>query len=82
MKDREVLDWEGLALILYFHLNELIPGNITEGKSTFAFFLTLRKPMTQYGGMGCGTKCGKLVSKVSCGVWLGIYMQTIEAVSF
>ena len=40
----------------------------------------LRKPMTQYGGMGCGTKCGKWVSKVSCGGWLGLYMQIIEAV--
>ena len=38
--------------------------------------------MTQYGGMGCGTKCGKWVSKVSCGGWLGLYMQIIEAVSF
>ena len=41
------------------------------------FFLTLRKPMTQYGGMGCGTKRGKWVSKVSCGGWLGLYMQII-----
>ena len=44
-----------------FSLRELIQGRIREGKSTFAFFLTLRKPMTQYGGMGCGTKCGKWV---------------------
>ena len=65
-----------------FSLSELIQGRIREGKSTFAFFLTLRKPMTQYGGMGCGTKCGKWVSKVSCGGWLGLYMQIIEAVSF
>ena len=50
-----------------FSLSELIQGRIREGKSTFAFFLMLRKPMTQYGGMGCGTKCGKWVSKVSCG---------------
>ena len=27
------------------------------------FFLTRRKPMTPYGGMGCGTKCGKWVSE-------------------
>ena len=38
--------------------------------------------MTQCGGMGCGTKCGKWVSKVSCGGWLGLSMQIIEAVSF
>ena len=41
-----------------FPLVELIQGRIREGKSTFAFSLTLRKPMTQYGGKGCGTKCG------------------------
>ena len=38
--------------------------------------------MTPYGGMDCGTKCGKWVSKVGCGGWLGLYMQIIEAVSF
>ena len=65
-----------------FSLNELIQGLIGEGKPTFAFFLTLRKPMAPYGGMGCGTICGKWVSNVSCGGWLGLYMQIIEAVSF
>ena len=65
-----------------FSLNELTQGRIREGRSTFAFFLMLRKPMTPYGGMGCVTKCGKWVSKVSCGGWLGLYMQIIEAVSF
>ena len=44
-----------------FSLDELIQGRIKEGISTFAFCLTLRKPMTAYGGMGCGTKCGKWV---------------------
>ena len=42
------------------------------------FFLTLRKPMIPYGGMGYGTKCGKWV----CGAWLGPYMQIIGVVSF
>ena len=65
-----------------FSLNELIQGRIREGKSTLAFFFTLRNPMTLYGGMGCCTKCGKWVSKVSCGGWLVLYLQTIEAVSF
>ena len=48
----------------------------------FAFLLMLRKSMTPYGGMGCGTKCGKWVLKVSYGGWLGLHMQIIEAVSF
>ena len=65
-----------------FSLSELIQGRIREGNSTFAFSLTLRKPMTQYGWMGCGTKRGKWVSKVCCARWLGLYMPIIGAVSF
>ena len=40
--------------------------------------------MTQYGGMGCGTKCGKWVSKVGklWRMWLSLNMQIIEAVPF
>ena len=41
------------------------------------FFLTLRKPMTQYGGMDFGLKLGKCVSKVGFEGWLGLYKQTI-----
>ena len=63
-----------------FPLVNWIQGRIREGKSTFAFFLTLRKPMTLYAGMGCGTKCGKWVSSLSCGGWLSLYANNRSCV--
>ena len=54
-----------------------LQGRMKEGKSTYAFFLMLRKLMTWYGGKSYGIKCGKWVLKVRCGKWLGLCMLII-----
>ena len=48
MKSKEGSEWVDLVLIM------------KEGKSTYAFFLMIKKLMTLYGGMamGYGIKCG------------------------
>ena len=70
--------WIGRSCIdNIFSFHEVNQGHMKQGKSTYAFFLVLRRLMTRYGGMCYFTERGKLVLKVRCGQWLGLCMLVI-----
>ena len=49
-----------------YTLCKIIQGRKDAGRTTYCFFM-YRRPMTQYGQMGCGKSCGKLGLEERCG---------------